>query len=254
MSSPTSLKMDPPTPTDAVIRRRFLWLYFIIIWISLLPLTIIEYFFFKQFIAPSGAIDVWMWILLPWDLLGVYYLTVVWAAYVAKFFLLWVNLVHKPREGVFARSPADKDYRYFHLRNLIRKFALWILYSGPFPWLKEGWMHRRFGAKIGKNVVIHDAFLSLEFVELGDNVILGLGTVVMSHWYEQERFILGHVTIGKDAIIGSKAVILPLTTVGEGAVVDAESMIVPGTEIKAGDLMVGKPAVISKIKEIAFSD
>ncbi len=254
MSSPTSLKMNPPTPMDDVVRHRFLWLYFIIIWISLLPLTIVEYFFFKQFITPIGGIDVWLWILLPWDIIGVYYLTVFWATYVAKFFLLFVNLIHKPREGVFARSSADKDYRYFHLRNLIRKFPLWILYSGPFPWLKEGWMHRRFGAKIGKNVAIHDAFLSLDFVELGDNVILGLGTVVMSYWYEQERFILGRVTIGKDAIIGSKAVILPLTVIGEGAVVDAESMIVPGTVIKAGALMVGKPAIISKIKEISFSE
>ncbi len=249
MSSPTSLKMDPPTPTDAVVRRQFLWLYFIIIWISLLPLVIIEYFFFTFF-----GTSIWMWILVPWQMLGTYYLTVVWSTCVAKFFLFWVNLLHKPREGVFSRSPADKDYRYFHLRNLIRKFALWILYSGPFPWLKEGWMHRRFGAKIGKNCAIHDAFLSLEFVELGNNVILGLGTVVTSYWYEQERFIIGHVTIGNNAIVGSKAVILPLTTIGEDAVVDAESMIAPGTEIKAGVLMVGKPAVVSKIKEIDFSE
>ncbi len=249
MSSPTSLKMDPPTPTDSVVRRRFLWLYFLIIWISLLPLTIIEYFFFSYF-----GTDVWMWILVPWDLIGVYYMTVLWATYVAKFILLFVNLIHKPREGVFARLPSDKDYRYFHLRNLIRKFALWILYSGPFPWLKEGWMHRRFGAKIGKNCAIHDAFLSLEFVELGDNVILGLGTVVKSYWYEQERFILGHVTIGDNAIIGSKAVILPLTTIGEGAVVDAESMIVPGSDIKAGTLMIGKPAILAKMKEVPFTE
>ncbi len=249
MSSPTSLKMDPPTPTDAAVRRRFLWLYFLIIWISLLPLAIFEYFYFKLL-----GTDFWTWILLPWNLIGIYYFTVIWATYVAKFFLWWARLVHKPREGVFVRSVTDKDYRHFHLRNLIRKFAIWALYSGPFPWLKEGWMHRRFGAKIGKNCTIHDSFLSLEFIELGDNVILGLGTVVKSYWYEQDRFILGRVIIGNDAIIGSKAVLLPSTRIGEGAVVDAESVILPGTEIKAGDFVVGKPATSARMKDVPFSE
>lgn len=183
-----------------------------------------------------------------------YYMTVIWATYVAKFFLGWVRLFHKPREGVFKRSLVDKDYRFFHLRNLIRKFPLWLLYSGPFPWLKEGWMHRRFGAKIGKNCAIHDAFLSLDFVELGDNVILGLGSAVTSYWYEQERFILGQISIGNNVIIGAKVAILPFTTIGEGAVVDAESIILPGMEIKAGDFVIGKPAASAKMREVPFSE
>jgi acetyltransferase-like isoleucine patch superfamily enzyme len=243
--------MGPPTPVDAYVRRHFLWLYVIIIWASLLPAIIAEVYFFGFFWPVHWL---WMLTLLPWNLLVVYYATVVWATYVAKFFLWWDRRFHAPREGVFQRSPSDKDYRHFHLRNLLRKFPAWFLNISPFPWLKDGWLHQRFGAKIGKHCAIRDAILSPEFVEIGNNVIIGLGAVVQSYWYEQDRFIIGKVVIGNNAIIGSHTGLLPFTIIGEDAVVDSEAFVLPQSEVPAGTFVAGKPAVPVKMKDLPFTE
>ncbi|HMF30025.1 MAG TPA: hypothetical protein VKK79_01320 [Candidatus Lokiarchaeia archaeon] len=265
MSAPTSLRMGPPSPTDTWVRRRFMWLYILIIWASLLPPIIAEVYYYNYFgqMPPIVVevlfynhigISIWSLLLLPWNILGIYYLTVIWSTYMAKFFLWWDRRFHMPREGVFQRTPADKDYQHFHLRNLIRKFPAWLLYSTPFPWLKDGWLYRRFGAHIGKDCAIHDAILSPEFVEIGNNVILGLGSVVQSYWYEQDRFIIGRVVIRNNAIIGAHTALMPFTVIGEDAVVASEAFVLPQSEVPAGTFVAGKPAVPVPMKDLPLSE
>ena len=45
---------------------------------------------------------------------------------IAKFFLMITNLFHHPREGVFERDKNDKDYCYWSLRAVIRKWPIWL--------------------------------------------------------------------------------------------------------------------------------
>jgi acetyltransferase-like isoleucine patch superfamily enzyme len=120
--------------------------------------------------------------------------------------------------------------------------------------LKEGWLLRRFGSKVGKRCAIHDAIISPEFVEIGKNVILGLGAVVQSYWYEQDRFIIGKVVIGDNAIVGSHTGLLPFTNIGEDAVVDSEAFVLPQSEVPAGTFVAGKPAVPVKMKDLPFTE
>ena len=69
-------------------------------------------------------------------------------------FLTILKLLHEPKEGIFKRDVKDKDYLYWNLRNLVKKWTLFITASNPFPWFRNRFILRFFGVKIGKNSVV----------------------------------------------------------------------------------------------------
>ena len=47
------------------------------------------------------------------------------------------NLFHHPREGVFERDKNDKDYCYWSLRAVIRKWPIWIARQLSLPFIEK---------------------------------------------------------------------------------------------------------------------
>ncbi len=149
MSGPTSMKLASPTPVDARIRKKYLIIYFIIIFLSFIPLTIFENYYFKLFWV-SGWI--WLfWILFPLNIIAGIYILLLSSLIVSKIFIMIVNLIHKPKEGIFQRDIKDKDYLFWNIRNMIKKWPLYISGTNPLPWLKNKFVLRIFGVRIGKN-------------------------------------------------------------------------------------------------------
>jgi len=89
-------------------------------------------------------------------------------------------------------------------------------------------LHRMRGARIGRGVFIgDDVYLENEYperVEIGDNVELGLRSVILAHLRGPGRVVIKH-----DAWIGACAVITApsgrLLTIGEGAVIGACTVV-----------------------------
>ncbi|MHA1734214.1 MAG: acyltransferase [Promethearchaeota archaeon] len=246
MSSPSSFKMDHPSPVPGHTRRRHILLYLFIIWSSSVPAILFEYYIYYQYLyVRLGASWFWgkvlFWVLLPFDILFVLYLTFFSALVVARFFLLFV---HRPREGVFDRDPKDRDFRAWGLRNLIRKWPLWLLSSMPFPWLRGRFVLKHLGSKVkvGKHCSLVDGFVTPELVEIGDGVVLGQSAVVTSYHFEDQYFIVRKVVVGDCAIIGARVTILPGTKIGEHATVSAESYTIYHQEVEPRAVYRGKPA------------
>ena len=99
-----------------------------------------------------------------------------------------------------------------------------------------------YGAKIGKNsavsVTLADAFM----VEIGDNTIVGAGTLICGNYLEKDKIFISPIKIGNNVTIGMNCVVLPNTTIGDGVTLSIGSVVMPGTIIPAGETWKGNPA------------
>ena len=278
MSSPTSIKLAPPAYTDPRIRRKYIISYIIQIWLSCLPAAFLLYWFYyaelEEFIPFSshatlgasfsfrGMISNWGWempglffsILIPFILIAIYIITVIWTAIITKIHIGLLNLRHKPIEGVFYRSEKDKDYVYWNRRNLSRIFLNWLLFSVPFTFLKKAFAYRFFGVPIGKNTDMNHCWVSPEFIEIGDNVKIGQAAGVYSFQFEGDKLLVAKVVIKDDVLIGPQVVVYPGTIVNEGVTLDGGCFSDPFTEYEAYGVYHGTPAKLISINKPSISN
>jgi serine acetyltransferase len=258
MSSPTSTKMAPPTYVDPKIRRRYVHIYLLQIWISLIPTAWFSYMLF----APDTVLyslrelmsrfwimpDLVYYMIIPFGLLFIYTITIVWAAIITKIRLMWLNLLHKPIEGVFHRSKKDKDYVYWNKRNLTRMFLYWLLHTLPFTYLKKYFSYVFFGMKIGKDSVVNHVWLSPEFVTIGNNVKIGQAACIYSFMFEADMLLVAHVEIEDDVLIGPQTVILPGTKIQKGVIIDAGAWSDPFFTYEENGVYHGTPVELIRKK------
>ncbi len=221
MFQPASLKGDSPTPIDENVRKKFIPLYILIILLSFIPVSIMEYF-----------IVLYLWriqfyvifiLLFPLNLICMIYLLQFSAIVISFLILKMINLIHAPKEGIFERNVKDKEYYFWNMRNIVKKWALFVTASNPFPWLKNRFTLRFFGVRIGKHTLCDNTWISSEFVRIGKNVILGMNSTILTFGIEQDKFILKRILIEDEALIGAKCVLLPGTIVKKKAKLAAHS-------------------------------
>ena len=87
--------------------------------------------------------------------------------------------------------------------------------------------------RLGHNVtiasgVILDYFFP-ELIEIGDNTIIGMDTMVLTHEYLRDRFRLGRVAHRCQLPRGGPEQILAGVTLGEGTIIAAMSLVHRGT-------------------------
>ena len=244
MFQPASLKGDSPTPIDERLRNRYLFLYAVIIILSFVPCSFFEYWYFINFWRSDFY---WLFfLLLPFNLLILIYLLQFSSIMFSLIFLSTIKLLHKPKEGIFKRDISDKDYLYWNLRNLIKKWPLFILGSNPFPWFKNRFVLRFFGVKIGKKSLCDNCWISSEFVSIGKNVIIGMNSTILSFGIEQDSFFIKKIVIDDNVLIGAKCVILPGTIMKKGAKLSAHSYTNVGDILEENLVYMGHPAKVKK--------
>ena len=160
MLQPASLKGDSPTPIDERVRNKYLIFYLSIIILSFIPCSLFEYWYYISFFQPGLH---WIFFLfLPFNIFILIYILQLSALLFSLLFLTIIKLLHPPREGIFKRDMTDKDYRYWNLRNTVKKWPLYIAASNPFPWLKNRFLLRFFGTKIGSHCICDNSWISSE--------------------------------------------------------------------------------------------
>jgi len=245
MFQPASLKGDSPTPIDERIRNKYVIIYLIIIILSFIPCSIFEYVYII-YLWKEGFYLLFF-LLLPFNFIIFIYLLQLSAILFSLLSLTIIKLIYFPKEGSFSRDVKDKNYLSWNLRNISKKWALFISASNPFPWLKNRFTLRFFGVKIGKKTFCDTCWISSEFVKIGDNVIIGMGSTLLSFGIEQDRFILKKIQVEDNVIIGAKCVLLPGTIAKRGVKLSAHSYTKLDDLLVENSIYSGHPA---KLKEV----
>lgn len=238
MSVPNTMRVGPFLPT-VLVRKRYLIFYIIIIWATIIPLLLIFWAYWQ-----------WLWddirplhfyTFLPLLCFGMYVTAVFSAIFFAKIILVFVNAIHKPREGTFLRHQSDKDYRYWSMRSTIKRFPFWLAHKFPFPFL-DNVCFKVFGVKTKFSNSLFEGWCDTEFMEFGKNVVVGQGAIVQSSVIIGNLLIIRKTIIGDEVRIGSHAIVMPGTHIGTRSVLAANSVTTVGQELKDGWIYVGIPA------------
>ena len=186
-----------------------------------------EYCFINLFSIPLEI----HFLILPGFLFILYFLYII---LLIEFTALWVRRWNKkspPAEGVFKRVLEEKDskegkmMKYYHKRGFIVKFPMWLASKSPFPWLVNRVLRRIGHNKLGKNVIYCDAYVGLEFTELGDNVFIYPTSALSSH---AVNTIFGKISMMK-IIMGKNTTLYPGIIMGPNAITTDNNVIFPNT-------------------------
>ncbi|MHA1804059.1 MAG: DapH/DapD/GlmU-related protein [Promethearchaeota archaeon] len=238
ISVPSSLRVGPFV-SNVLVKKRYLIFHFLNLWFSFLPPILVFWVYWQLFWDQVRPVH--FYIYLP-ILIFFLYLTLAASALVfAKLLLIIVNAIHPPKEGVFLRDPSDKDYRYWSLRNVIKKWPFWICHRFPFPFL-DNIAFKMFGVKTKFSNSLFEGWVDTEFMEIGKNVVVGQGAVVMSALIIGNFLIIRKTVIEDNVRIGAHAIVLPGTHIGKNCVLNTWSTTIVGQELEAGWIYNGGPA------------
>ena len=249
MSIPSSMRIGPLIPT-ILIKKRYLIFYFVIMWFSFIPIFL-ELWIYWQFLW-NYTRPIHFYTFLPLLIIPMYVTLVFSAIFVAKIFYSIVNAIHKPRTGVFLRHPSDKDYRYWCIRNVIKRWPFWLSHRFPFPFLNNI-CFKVFGVKTKFSNSLFEGWVDTEFIEFGSNVVVGQGTIVQSSMIIGNLLIIKKTVIEDDVRIGSHAIVMPGTHIKKRSVLASNSVTTVNQKLDEGYIYVGVPAKELK-KNYFFED
>ena len=250
MSVPNTMRLGPFTPT-VLVRKRYLIFYLFLIWASIIPLLLEFWVYWRLLWNYERPIHFYTFLPLLAILM---YVTIVFTAiFFAKILLVIVNVIHRPKEGVFLRTAADKDYRYWSLRNTIKKWPIWLAHRFPFPGILDNICFKVFGVKTKISNSLFEGWVDTEFIDFGKNVVVGQGAIIQSAVIIGNLLIIRKTIIEDDVRIGSHSIIMPGTKIGQKSILAANSVTTVGQVLEREWIYVGIPAKKFK-KNYFFED
>ena len=224
---------------------KFLLVYIPIFWFSGL---VVASFWYGYVIGPvPWAIKLPF---LPLLLLGFSFLFIISCLFFSKMLLIFVNLIHAPKEGIFRADKKNMDFEFWRLRTEIKKIALWLLRNWPLPWI-DVIAFRWFGIKMDFSSHLNDAWCDAEFVSFGKNVTIGQGAVIMSSMIVGNYLIIKKIIFDDYALVGGQSTIAPGTHLGEDTMLGAVSVTTLNQDLEDGWIYSGIPARKLKLNQYA---
>ena len=225
--------------TSSAINRvglKFLVVYIPIFWFSGLVVATLWYGY-----TTSPVPWIIRLIFLPLLLLGFSFLFIFSCFFLSKLLLIFINLIHFPKEGIFRTEKGDNDFEFWQLRTEIKKITLWLIRNWPLPWI-DVIAFRWFGIRMDFSSHLNDAWCDAEFISFGKNVTVGQGAAIMSSMIVGNYLIIKKVRFDDYSLVGGQSTIAPGTHFGEDTVLGAVSVTTLNQELEAGWIYSGIPA------------
>jgi acetyltransferase-like isoleucine patch superfamily enzyme len=236
--------------TSSAISRvniKFLVIYIPIFWLSGMLDTIIFY----SFISLVNNVFL-MIFFLPTIIIFMWFVFILGCFFFSKLFLILINLIHKPMEGIFKAEIGYPDFEFWALRTELKKIVLWLIRNWPLPWadiLAFKW----FGIKMTISSSLYDSWCDGEFITFGRNVLVGQGVTIMSSMVVGKYLIIKNVICSDYSLIGAYSTIAPGTIIGEDTFVSALSTSVYSQMLEPGWIYIGIPCIRLKPNKYAES-
>ena len=225
-----------PITTSNIYHDSSRIIVFIEFFLGILFFLLINYWYF-QFLFTEQA---WIWLIpLPLFIYGYIYEFTFMVALFSSGIMKVLRKMHPPQEGIFSLD--SDEFKFYRYRYWTAYFPIWLGRAVPLPWIDYVIM-KMMGSKIGKSVCLYDSWMDFELIEIGDNVMTSINTVIMSHAIFQDKFIQLKTILKVNAITGAESVIAPGTYMDEGAVIGANCSTYIGQYLKGNCIHVGSPA------------
>ncbi|MHA1229544.1 MAG: hypothetical protein ACTSRP_00485 [Candidatus Helarchaeota archaeon] len=203
------------------VRDLSLWIFLSVhFFIVLTPIYPIVYLLVLYWNIFNYSIQIGL-IFLPLVILGLLFLYILCVVYLTKLVLVISHWKCKPVEGEnMERDFHSKTVFHYHLRGFVKKFPLWLINRSPYHFLLP-WMFKTFGLyKIGKNSIIYDSWIGLEFIYIEDDCIVGIGSVLSSHLVDgMNRLTIKRITLNRHTQLGHDVLLAPGVETGEYTII-----------------------------------
>ena len=234
--------------TSSAISRvniKFLAVYIPIFWLAGLIVSIFWYWYLLD--------ENWVMILvfLPLTIIGSIYFFILACILFSKLFLILINLIHKPKEGVFKAEIGDKDFEFWMMRTELKKIALWFIRNSPLPWTDIVALIL-LGIDMDSSSHLNDAWCDTEFIKFGRKNLIGQGATIMSSMVIGKYLIIQKVICDDYIMVGGWGTIAPGTIVGTETVLGALSSTTVNQILEPGWVYFGYPAI--KMKENKYAE
>ncbi|MFX1364684.1 MAG: DapH/DapD/GlmU-related protein [Promethearchaeota archaeon] len=213
LSIPVSIQ-DGSFTTNTLASKYFLIHYISLIWFSSLPLLLESYLFWK--LVDNNLFLIIL--LLPLQIYIGYVTLVISSILLAKCFLIVTYIIHQPKEGFFKTAKLDKDYYFWSLRAVIKKWPIWISKFITLPLINK--------------IVLRWFNNDSEFIHFGKNVVIGQGTSIRASMILGNSLIIKKVKLEDNVTIGSNSFISPGTHISKNITLGAMSLTKFNQEIK----------------------
>ncbi|MFX1298787.1 MAG: hypothetical protein ACFFD2_28500, partial [Promethearchaeota archaeon] len=235
--------------TSSAISRvniKFLVVYIPIFWLSGMLDTVIFYTFtyyvqnwvLIAFFSPAMVIIMW-------------FVFILGCFFFSKLLLIIINLIHKPKEGIFKAEKGNPDFEFWCLRTELKKIVLWLMRNWPLPWI-DILAFKWFGIKMSLSSTLHDSWCDSEFIRFGRRVIVGQGATIMSSMVIGKYLIIKEVIFDDYVMIGGHAIIAPGSIVGKDSIVGALSTTTYDQILDPGWIYFGIPVI--KLKKNKYAE
>ncbi len=234
--------------TSSAISRvniKFLAVYLPIFWIAGLLVSI----FWYGFLVDQNWIAILAF--LPLALFGSIYFFSLACLLFSKLLLILVNLIHKPKEGIFKAEIGDTDFEFWMLRTELKKMALWFMRNSPLPWTDVVAL-KLFGVNMDSSSHLNDAWCDAEFIKFGRKNLIGQGATIMSSMVIGKYLLIKDVIFDDYVMIGGHTTISPGTIVGKETLVAAISSTRYNQIVDPGWIYIGNPVI--KLKENKYAE
>ncbi len=218
------------------VTLKFLVVYIPIFWFSGLVVATLWY---GYVVSPVPWIIKLLF--LPLLLLLFSFLFIFSCLFFSKLFLIFVNLIHLPKEGIFRTDSGNPDFEFWRFRTEIKKITLWLIRNWPLPWI-DVIAFRWFGIRMDFSSHLNDAWCDAEFISFGKNVTIGQGAAIMSSMVVGNYLIIKTIRFDDYSLVGGQCTIAPGTHFGEDTVLGAVSVTTLNQKLEAGWIYTGIPA------------
>ncbi|MES2105723.1 MAG: Pls/PosA family non-ribosomal peptide synthetase [Pseudomonadota bacterium] len=130
-------------------------------------------------------------------------------------------------------------FRWWFVDRLVEAAPTYML-SGSSLY---AWWLRALGAKIGNDVIVGSMTLrAADLLTIGDGVSVGNASNFENARVERGELILGRITLGREAYVGSYSVLEGDVSIGDGGHLEGQSALSEGQTLPAGRIWRGSPA------------
>ena len=233
--------------TSSAISRvsiKFLIIYIPIFWFSGLLVGIYLYEYIKLLTPSTEDSTMYLFpiLLIPIAIFSMLFIFILGCIFFSKLFLILINLIHKPKEGIFLAQKGDHDFEFWCLRTELKKLVMWLMRNCPLPWM-DALAFRWFGVKIDFSSHLQDSWCDIEFIKFGRKVMVGQGAVVMSSMVVGKYLIIKKVIFSDYSVIGGMACVSPGTITGKDSLLGAISASIYSQFLEPAWIYFGIPCV-----------